>query len=119
MQELSSCGFTVVPQINLASVINKTSNGRWHNELFHNIDFGIFDEGFNILLLVELNDSSHNRPDRIERDFKVRDIAAAASIPFITFYTNKTKGFYVINSILDKLRLYRSDLPEYPWGREL
>lgn len=32
----------IVPQVNLASIINKVSDSKFNTELFRNIDFGIF-----------------------------------------------------------------------------
>lgn len=76
----------VFPQINLASVITKT-NTKYRTELFRNADFGIFDENYNVLALIELNDQSHNRSERRERDSSVRQICNLAEIPLITFWT--------------------------------
>jgi len=42
-----------------------------------------------ILLLIELNDSSHNDIQRRKRDIKVREICEKAGIRIITFYTNR------------------------------
>ena len=51
----------IVPQVNLASIIQKVSNSRFNTELFRNIDFGIFSADYSkVLLLIELNDESHN-----------------------------------------------------------
>ena len=52
----------IVPQVNLASIIDKVSDSRFHNELFRNIDFGIFNADYSkLLLLIELNDESKQR----------------------------------------------------------
>jgi len=79
----------IVPQVNLASVIQKTGEYKWQNELYRNTDFGIFDKDYNLLLLVELNDSTHTEPGRKKRDMKVIDICDKAGIQLMTFYTNK------------------------------
>lgn len=76
-------------QINLACIIDKNDNS-YRNELFRNIDFGIFDENYNIILLIELNDSTHFMYDRIERDCKVKEICDNAKIPLVTFWANDT-----------------------------
>ena len=78
--------YRVLPQVNLASVIDKVGEG-FRNELFRNVDFGIFDENFRPIVLIEINDGSHNRKDRIERDEKVNLIAKKARIPLVTFWT--------------------------------
>ena len=72
--------------------------------LYRNIDFGIFNQNFEPLLLIEINDSTHNRPDRKERDKKVRNICENAGIKLITFYSDKSnKADYIINRIRGEL----------------
>lgn len=34
--------YIIMPQINLASFVQKTRNSKYNNELFKNIDFAIF-----------------------------------------------------------------------------
>ena len=58
----------VLPQVNLASVIDKKGDSNFRNELFRNIDFGVFNKDFKPLVLIEINDNTHFRKDRIERD---------------------------------------------------
>lgn len=98
--------YIVQPQINLASVINKAQGSKYQNELFRNIDFGIFDCYYNLKLLIEINDSTHERSDRIERDRKVHHICQEAGIPIITFWTK----FGVNESYIEKrIREYITD----------
>ena len=35
--------YKVIPQLNLASIINKENNNKYYTDLFRNIDFAIFD----------------------------------------------------------------------------
>ena len=79
--------YTVQPQVNLATIIEKQGDFKYQNELYRNIDFAIFDENYNVVLLIEINDETHNEPSRKKRDAKVRDISKIAGIPLITFYT--------------------------------
>ena len=97
----------IVPQVNLASVIDKVSDSRFHNELFRNIDFGIFNEDYSkLLLLIELNDESHNNYHRKKRDIKVRDICNKAGIKLITFYTRySNEKEYVKSRIIKELNI--------------
>lgn len=78
--------FIVLPQINLATVIDKVSPG-FRTELFRNVDFGVFDHNLTPILLIEINDPSHNRDDRIARDENVKKICKKAGLPLITFWT--------------------------------
>ena len=80
-------GYTVQAQVNLASIIEKTDNSKFQNELYRNIDACIFDAYFKPIALIEINDSTHNAPSRIERDKKVAMICEEAGIPLIRFWT--------------------------------
>lgn len=80
--------FYIFPQINLATIINKISTSKYQNELYRNIDFGIFDKNFKPLLLIEINDLTHKQKDRIERDKKVSEICSMAGLPLIQFWTS-------------------------------
>ncbi len=77
--------YLILPQINLASIIDKEGGG-FRNELFRNVDFGIFDFNFRPILLIEINDNTHFRKDRAERDKKVLDICQKTHIPLVTFW---------------------------------
>lgn len=103
--------YILQPQINLSSVINRTDNSRYHNELFRNIDAGIFDkETYKPLVLIEINDDSHNNPDRRSRDIKVKMICEEAGIPLITFWTKYGVNVDYINRTV-KTALEQSENP--------
>lgn len=93
--------YKIVPQVNLSTIINKISNRKYQNELNRNIDFAIFSYDYSqLLLLIELNDKTHNTKERIKRDKKVKEICNFVDINLITFYTNCTnEKNYVINRI--------------------
>ena len=95
--------YSIQPQINLASVIDKTSHEKYRNELFRNIDFGIFDESYRLVVLIEINDQSHTQYDRRVRDARVADICKEAGLPLITFWT-----YYGVNE-----QYIRGRLSEY------
>ena len=83
---LSSEHFEIFPETALVTVIEKLTQNSYRNELFRIADFCIADAGSSEpLLLIELNDASHNRADRVERDRKVAEICFRAGIPLITF----------------------------------
>ena len=91
--------YIIIPQLNLAAVIQKNT-GKYHNELFRNIDFAILDKNYNLLLLIELNDKTHNTFKRRDRDLKVKKILQDCNIPMLTFYTcYPNDKQYVINRI--------------------
>ena len=103
LQKITYPHYTVQPQINLASIIDKENTNGYRGELFRNVDFGIFDTNYSLLLLIEINDKSHYQKDRIARDKKVNEICAEAGLPLVTFWTH-----YGINEqyIHDSLATY-------------
>ena len=78
--------YLIYPQINLASVIEKKGGSGFRTELFRNADFGIFNYDFTPILLIEINDNTHFRADRAERDEKVLEICKSAKLPLVTFW---------------------------------
>ena len=66
---------------------------------------GIFTKDFKLLLLIELNDSSHKKYNRKIRDLKVHEICNKANIPIITFYTSySNKEEYIIERIEEEIK---------------
>lgn len=92
--------YIIVPQINLATIVSKKNKG-YINELFKNIDFAIFDKDFKeVLLLIEINDATHQSYVRKDRDLKVKKICNDCNIKLITFYTKyPNEKSYVISRI--------------------
>ena len=80
--------YILLPQINLASIIERTDEHKYQNELYRNIDFAIFDKSYNPIALIEINDKTHKDKKRIARDIKVKEICNNANIPLITFWTD-------------------------------
>lgn len=67
----------------MISGINKRNYYRYYNQIDRKqIDFLLVDsKNLKPLLVIELDDSSHQRPDRIERDQFVEKVLATAKIP--------------------------------------
>ena len=98
--------FKIVPQVNLGAIINKVSKVTYRGELFRNIDFAIFTKDYSklLLLLIELNDKTHNQEERKNRDQKVKIICKEAGIKLICFYTTySNEKEYVVNRILNEI----------------
>lgn len=102
IKEIIGVRYSIQPQINLASVIDKESHEKYRSELFRNIDFGIFDESYKLVVLIEINDQSHTRNDRRTRDARVASICEKAGIPLITFWTSYGVNKQYIRSRLSK-----------------
>ena len=79
--------YILLPQINLASIIERVDEHKYQNELYRNIDFAIFDKFYNPIVLIEINDRTHKDKKRIARDIKVKEICNNANISLITFWT--------------------------------
>lgn len=94
-------GYYVYPQVNLASIINRVDAHKFQNELFRNVDFGVFNKEHKPVLLIEIQDKSHLREERQQRDEKVRKICEEADIALIEFWETKS-----INSEKIKERIY-------------
>lgn len=102
IEELNN-NYVIVPQVNLASIINKIHGG-YQNELYRNIDFGIFTKDFKLLLLIELNDNTHNSHKRKERDLKIKKILDDCNIKILYFYTKyPNEKEYIINRIQESI----------------
>lgn len=109
LKDVLEGNYIIWPQVNLAAVVDKNphyhySNNyrKFQNELFRNVDFGIFDKDtFELKLLIELNDQSHNKPNRKKRDEKVKLLCNKCGYNLITFWLNKpNEPSYVKNRIL-------------------
>lgn len=97
--------YQIVPQLNLAAVTKKINNNRYYSELFRNINFAIFSKDYQeLLLLIEINDQTHNNYNRRNRDMKVKKICNDIGVKLITFYTKyPNEKTYVINRIKNEL----------------
>lgn len=82
-------GYSVYPQINLASIINRTDIHTFQNELFRNVDFGIFDKNSSPVVLIEIQDKTHLNVERRNRDKKVKMICEEAGIAIIEFWNTE------------------------------
>ena len=102
LKELEKYNYKVIPQVNLATIVEKVNNKKYYTELFRNIDFVIFNEDLtDVLLLIEVNDVTHNTKKRKSRDIKVKSICANAGLNLITFYTKyANEKSYVLNRVL-------------------
>ncbi len=82
--------FEVFPQVALVSLVDKTTFNSFRNELFRIVDFALCDKkSLKPRLIIELNDASHKRADRIERDEKVKCILERAGLNLLTVTTDE------------------------------
>lgn len=58
-----------------------------------------------VLLLIEINDKTHNKVSRKDRDLKVKKICNDVGINIINFYSNyPNEESYVVNRILSEVK---------------
>ena len=88
IKQLLPQDYYIQPQVNLASIITKNDNSKFYNELYRNIDACIFDKAYKPIVLIEINDQTHNTSKRKERDKKVQFICEEAGIPIVAFWTS-------------------------------
>ena len=103
LRQINPDRYEVIPQVALNSVIDKLTQNAYRNELFRVVDFLFVDAvSFAPLLLVELNDASHLKADRMERDRKVKEICDRAGMPLVTFTTSESKDFPLVKKTVLK-----------------
>lgn len=96
--------YQILPQANLASFIEKTNGARFQGELFRNVDFLIATLDYEPVFIIEINDQTHNLPERRARDIKVNQICEEAGIPIITLWTSYgVNPEYIERRILETL----------------
>ena len=98
--------FAMVRIADLIRVEPGTKNHRkWLNKILaKHIDFVLCDPGtLEPKVCIELDDPSHNRPDRIERDKFVNEAFAAAGIPLLRIETQSMYRAREIRELIDEV----------------
>lgn len=78
--------YVIIPQISLQAIVDVKNSNRRNDELFRNIDFGIFrKDDLYCILLVEINDYRHYENEYIkQRDESVKSILKEIYLPLLT-----------------------------------
>ena len=104
-------GYRVCPKVRVADTISVRSplpRGEWQRA-FNRISSKHFDfilclsTDLEIACAVELDDSTHQRNDRRERDMLLGDVCSVSSLPLLRF---PTKGAYTVSDIRERLATY-------------
>ena len=98
LEEAVGSDYRVFSKVRLADIVQpaKTDNrSAWYSAFgvikSKHVDFVVCDpDTLEFRLVVELDDKSHDRSDRAERDQKVDDILAQANIPILHFPAKAT-----------------------------
>jgi hypothetical protein len=76
----------ILPQVRLGSVIGASSGSIFGtNDMINrkSVDFVLAKEDFSVLVVIELDDSSHTRHKRIARDKSVDSMLKSAGVPIV------------------------------------
>jgi len=96
--------FAMVRIADLIRVEKGSPNGRkWLNKILSkHIDFVLCDPiSLEPVVCIELDDVSHNRPDRIERDIFVNDAFEAADLPLLRIPVEPTYNAREVRDLID------------------
>lgn len=87
LNEIFSSKWFVVPQVHLSALLDYRVKGQNWNAAFRHIngksvDFVLIGkESYRVICAIELDDSTHNKPERKERDVEIERIFNQAKIP--------------------------------------
>lgn len=88
LQQAVGDRYYIFPQINLDKIFLAKGEGRYshRNRIKQkSVDYLLCEKNYlSPILAIELNDSSHNRTDRIERDIFVNSVFESAHLPLLT-----------------------------------
>ena len=100
-------GLIICPKVRLADLVkvkNNCSGKTWHRRFNRisakHVDFVLCDPDMNVKLIVELDDSSHNRADRQERDRFVDSVLTGAGYTIVHIRAFDDAGVEVLDKIL-------------------
>lgn len=103
--------YNIFSQVHLPTILDHKIKGQtWKAAFSHingkSVDFVICDKAYiKPLLAIELDDKSHDRLDRIERDSEVERILEEAGMPLVRFGNNGSFNKEEINRlIVEKLK---------------
>ncbi|MBF1038204.1 MAG: DUF2726 domain-containing protein [Candidatus Nanosynbacter sp.] len=99
LNEVFSSKWFVIPQVHLSALLDYRVKGQNWNAAFRHIngksvDFVLIGkESFKVICAIELDDSTHNKPERKERDVEIERIFNQARIPLarISKFESMTK----------------------------
>jgi hypothetical protein len=83
---------TVCPKVRLADIIEPQKGQNWQAAFFKiqakHVDFVLCKSGLFPVLAIELDDKTHERPDRKERDVFVNSALQSAKLPILHIYNS-------------------------------
>ncbi len=93
LKELLEDNYYIFTQVHLSTILDHKVRGQnWRGAFSHinskSVDYVISDKFFRPLLVIELDDISHERKDRKKRDEIVENILENTGIPFLRIKNN-------------------------------
>jgi len=111
LNDIFGSKFYVIPQVHLSSLLNHKLKGQnWDSAFKHingkSVDFVLLSkESTKPICAIELDDSSHDRLSRIERDGEVERIFAIAQIPLARFrHIEKLSNKEIVDTISEAIK---------------
>jgi hypothetical protein len=108
----------------LVTVIDQSDYYTHYNKIDRKqVDFVLCDpKSLNPVFVIELDDKSHRRPDRVERDIFVEDVLAKAKIPLVRVpvrqnYDPKELGI-LFKSAVEKYVIQKNFVPSHIYTRD-
>lgn len=98
--------YEIVPQVPLKSIMNVKPSVRDFYRYFNKIDrkvvdFVLFEKIiYKPVLIIELDDSSHNNLDRKDRDYFIDKVAETVKLPILHI---PVKSYYNVGDLIDKI----------------
>lgn len=100
-----------VPQVHLSALFDHKIKGQNWNAAFRHIngksvDFVALDSKLNVSFAIELDDYTHNRPERIVRDKEVNSIFQFADVPLVRLDNTLKKSSIEIKKSIDNALVF-------------
>lgn len=99
--------YYVFPQVHLSALLeHKVKGQNWHAAFRHingkSVDFALCDKAtLRPVYAIELDDSTHERYDRRERDTEVERMFAQANLPLVRFHSKYISEAEIIQALTD------------------
>ncbi len=110
LQKAVQDDFEIFAMVRIADLLrvdgDSSQKRKWLNKILaKHIDFVLCDPGsLEPLICIELDDVSHDRPDRVERDIFVNQAFASANLPLLRIPTQPTYLAREIRTLIDNVR---------------
>lgn len=97
----------IVPQVHLSALFDHKIKGQnWKAAFSHingkSVDFVALDVNLNVAFAIELDDYTHNRPERVKRDKEVNAIFRSTGVPLVRLNNSFRKNSFQIKKEVEK-----------------